>query len=214
MNYQLVPPNTHQRNAAERAIYTFKDHLISVLAGVDPDLPRNLWDLLLPQTEVTLDLLRQATLDSSISSWVYFHGPFNYVATPLGPLGCHIISHKKTGTRNLWELCGADGLNVGVSLQNYHCHTIVSKTTKAVQVLYTVELQHRHLTLPYLTPADRIFHGVTKLTCDLHDTSDIACDNQLAAIHALRQAIQWWAHPTLSSSIQVAPVPPTPPTPK
>ena len=40
-NYRLVPPNTHQSNAAERAIHTFKAHFIAILAGVAHDLPRN-----------------------------------------------------------------------------------------------------------------------------------------------------------------------------
>ena len=61
-NYQLVPPNTHGSNAAECAIRTFKAHFLSILAGVAPDFPRHLLDLLLPQTELTLNLLRQATL--------------------------------------------------------------------------------------------------------------------------------------------------------
>ena len=67
-NYQLVPPNTHRSNVAERAICTFKSHFISILAGVAPDFPRNLWDLLLPQTELTLNLLRQATLNNTRSA--------------------------------------------------------------------------------------------------------------------------------------------------
>ena len=66
--YQLVPPNTHRSNASERAICTFKAHFLSILAGVAPDLPRNLWDLLIPQIELTLDLLRQVTLDPSITN--------------------------------------------------------------------------------------------------------------------------------------------------
>ena len=37
---------------------------------------------------------------------------------------------------------------------------------------------------------DRIFHGVNKLTCALHDDPHIACDNQVLAIEALHQAIQ------------------------
>ena len=32
---QMVPPDTHRRNIAERAIQTFKNHLISILAGLD-----------------------------------------------------------------------------------------------------------------------------------------------------------------------------------
>ena len=116
-NYQLVPPNTHRSNAAERAIHTFKAHFISILAGVAPDFPRNLWDLLLPQTELTLNLLRQATLNPTQSAWSYFHGPFNYDATPIEPLGCDIIAHKKIGTRNSWDFRGASGWYVGVAFQ-------------------------------------------------------------------------------------------------
>ena len=40
-NYQLVPPNTHQSNTAERAIHMFKAHFIAILAGVAHDFPRN-----------------------------------------------------------------------------------------------------------------------------------------------------------------------------
>ena len=45
---QLVPPDTHRRNLAERAIQTFKSHFIAILAGVDPSFPMNLWDRLVP----------------------------------------------------------------------------------------------------------------------------------------------------------------------
>ena len=48
--YQFVPPDNHRRNAAERAIRTFKAHFIVILAGIATDFPRNLWDLLLQQT--------------------------------------------------------------------------------------------------------------------------------------------------------------------
>ena len=50
VKYQLVPPHSHHQNTAERAIRTFKAHFLSILAGVADDFPRNLWDLLLPQT--------------------------------------------------------------------------------------------------------------------------------------------------------------------
>ena len=114
--YQLVPPHKHRSNAAERAIRTFKAHFLSILAGVGPDLPKNLWDLLLPQAELTLNLIRQATLDPPQSAWSYFHGSFNPDATPIGPLGCDIIAHRKTGKRNSWEFRGAAGWYVRVAL--------------------------------------------------------------------------------------------------
>jgi hypothetical protein len=46
---QLLPPYCQRRNAAERAIRTFKEHFVAGLASVDPDFPLHLWDRLLPQ---------------------------------------------------------------------------------------------------------------------------------------------------------------------
>jgi hypothetical protein len=75
---QLVPPDVHQRNRAERAIRTFKDHFLAILAGVDPEFPEYLWDLLLPQAELTLNLLRQSLINPQISAWEFFQGPFDF----------------------------------------------------------------------------------------------------------------------------------------
>jgi hypothetical protein len=57
VEYQLVPPHCHRRNAAERAIRTFKEHFVTGISSVDPTFPLHLWERLLPQAEVTLNLL-------------------------------------------------------------------------------------------------------------------------------------------------------------
>jgi hypothetical protein len=49
--YQLVPPHCHRRNAAERAIRTFKEQFVAGLSSVDPAFPLHLWDRLLPQAQ-------------------------------------------------------------------------------------------------------------------------------------------------------------------
>jgi hypothetical protein len=61
--FQLAPPDMHHHNRAERAIRTFKDHFLAILAGVDSAFPPYLGDLLLPQAKLTLNLLRQSTLN-------------------------------------------------------------------------------------------------------------------------------------------------------
>jgi hypothetical protein len=48
VKYQLVPPHCHLRNAAERAIRTFKEHFVAGLSSVDPTFPLHLWDRILP----------------------------------------------------------------------------------------------------------------------------------------------------------------------
>jgi hypothetical protein len=42
VKYQLVPPDMHKRNAAERATEKFKARFISILAEVDDDFPSHL----------------------------------------------------------------------------------------------------------------------------------------------------------------------------
>ena len=39
VKFQIVPPNLHRTNTAERAIHTYKDHLISGLIICDPNFP-------------------------------------------------------------------------------------------------------------------------------------------------------------------------------
>ena len=50
---QLAPDGCHCRNAAERAIRTFKNHFIAGLCTAHQHFPLNKWDSLLPQA-VTL----------------------------------------------------------------------------------------------------------------------------------------------------------------
>ena len=85
---ELVPPGCHRRNAAEVAIRNFKSHFLSVLAGVADDFPLHLWDRLLPQTEITLNLLRQSNATPTVSAYAHLSGPFDYNKMPLAPMGC------------------------------------------------------------------------------------------------------------------------------
>ena len=57
VKFQLTPAGSHRRNAYERAIRTFKNHMIACICGTDPQFNLNLWDWLLPQVLITLNLL-------------------------------------------------------------------------------------------------------------------------------------------------------------
>ena len=119
--YQLVPTNVHQQNIAERAICTFKENCLSVLTGVDPYFPKFMWDKLLGQTELTLNLLRQDTLNPHMLAWEYFNGPFNYSETLLRPIGCKIIIHTTSNNRKSWDQQGRKGFSVEPELHHYRC---------------------------------------------------------------------------------------------
>ena len=83
---QLVPPDTHHQNLAKRVIQEMlKSHFIAILAGVDPSFPMSLWDHILPQVILTLNLLCQVNANPNISAYQYMHGFFDYIAMSLGP---------------------------------------------------------------------------------------------------------------------------------
>ena len=66
---ELMPPGCHRRNIAKVAIKVFKQHILSILAGIPDGFPWSLWDRLLPQTEVTLNLLRQSNVALNVSAY-------------------------------------------------------------------------------------------------------------------------------------------------
>jgi hypothetical protein len=85
--YQLVPPHCHRRNAAERAIRTFKEHFVDGLSSVDPSFPMHLWDRLLSQAEIALNLLRTFRLHPQLSAAAHYHGLVDYNKTDFAPPG-------------------------------------------------------------------------------------------------------------------------------
>ena len=93
---ELVPPGTHRRNAAEVAIRNFKAYFLSFLAGTAQDFPPLLRDILLPQVEITINLLRHSNVNPNVSAYAHLSGPFDYKKIPLAPMGMSVQVHKKT----------------------------------------------------------------------------------------------------------------------
>ena len=72
---------------AEVAIKTFKAYFIAILAGLPGSFPIRLWCELLPQAELTLNILRPSHARPKVSAHTYRFGPFNFDQTPLAPIG-------------------------------------------------------------------------------------------------------------------------------
>jgi hypothetical protein len=106
--FQLISPDMHRQNRAECTIRTFKDHLfLANLAGIDSTFPPYLWDLLLPQAELTLNLLCQAILNPRVSAWEFSKGPST--STRL-----HLVRLVVASSSMQSQLRG----NLGTSMQN------------------------------------------------------------------------------------------------
>ena len=102
MKLELVPPGCHSCNAAEVDIRNFKANLLSVLGCTADRLSPTLWDRLLLQSEVTINLLRQSNARPNVSAYAHFSGPFDYNKMPLAPMGCEAQVHEKKEKRGMW----------------------------------------------------------------------------------------------------------------
>ena len=94
INYQLVEPNNHPVNAAERAIFTFKNNFVSGLSSVHSKLPMCLWDELLPEALIILNLPRTSRTCPKISAYAHIHGTYNFDTTPLAPPGVKALLYN------------------------------------------------------------------------------------------------------------------------
>jgi hypothetical protein len=190
--FQLVPLEMHHCNRAERAIRTFKDHFLSILAGVDQSFPPYLWDLLLPQAELTLNLIRQSTLNPWISSWEFFHGPFHFNKTPLAPVGCRVLIHAKPITRQSWDFRAKDGFYIGPALNLYCCFKLVKSDTKSQVISDTVEFCHAYPSIPAPTPDNKIIHGLQVMSGALTNAPPPTFMSQVRAIANLCDLFKSW----------------------
>jgi hypothetical protein len=139
IHFQLAPPHVHHRNAAERAIQTFKNHFIAGICSVDPNFHLRLWDRLLPQATLTLNLLRQSRINPMVSAYVHLYGHYDFNQAPMAPPGTRFIAHEKPQQRASWDPHGVDGWYLGPAPDQYRCYRVHINKTKADIIVDTVE---------------------------------------------------------------------------
>jgi hypothetical protein len=164
MSYQLVPPHCHRTNAAERSIRTFKEHFKAGLATVDPEFPAHLWDRILPQAEITLNLLRSSRLHPQLSAATHYHGLIYYNKTAFGPPGCKIIAHEKPSQRRTWAAHGQPGWSLGPAMNHYMCQNVYITATASEIIVDTLEFFPHNSPMPQMSSTDRILMTAQDMT--------------------------------------------------
>ena len=120
LKYQLANAHDHRHNYAERAIQTFKNHFISILHGCDSRWPAHLWCRIIPQTVMSLNMLRASRINPKLSAYNQLFGNFDFNRTPMAPLGTKcIIFEKKQQRISTWSDHGKHGWYICPSPQNY-----------------------------------------------------------------------------------------------
>jgi hypothetical protein len=164
VEYQLVPPHCHRRNAAERFIQAFKEHFVAGLSSVDPIFPLHLWDRLLPQAEITLNILRTSRLHPQLSATAHFHGLVDYNKTSFAPPGCKIIAHEKPGKRRTWSPHGKHGYSLGPAMHYYQCQSVYIAAMASERIINTPELFPRNFPMPQLSSTDILIMAANNMS--------------------------------------------------
>jgi hypothetical protein len=165
INFELTPTGLHRRNLAERAIQTFKNHFIAGLCSTHPDFPLNLWDQLLPQCELTLNLLRSSHTTPHLSAHAHLNGLFNYNSTPLAPPGMKVLIHERPLERgSTWSPHNTEAWYLGPATDHYRQHRVWVPATGAVRVVDTITWLPHNIHMPTSTAEDIIIAAANDLS--------------------------------------------------
>ncbi len=78
-------------------------------------------------------------------------------------MGCAAQIHKKSDKRGTWQYHLVDGWYLYTSPYHYSTHACHIKTTKKEQLTNTVDFQHKRITNPTITHADKVMHAIQQV---------------------------------------------------
>jgi hypothetical protein len=130
----------------------------------------HLWDRLLPQAEITLNLLRTSRLHPQLSAAAHYHGLVDYNKTYFSPPGYKIIAHKKPGKRRTWAPRGQHGYSHGPAMHHYRCQNVYISTTASKRIVDTIKFFPHNYQLPQLSSTDRLIMAAKYMTDALQNT--------------------------------------------
>jgi hypothetical protein len=137
---------------------------VAGLSSVDPTFPLHLCDRLLPQAEITLNLMRTSRLHPQLSAAAHFHGLVDYKKTVFAPPGCKIIAHEKPGNRRTWAPHGKHGYSLGPAMHYYRCKNVYISATASERIVDTLEFFPHNYQMPQLSSTYRLIMDAKDMT--------------------------------------------------
>lgn len=158
---EYCPPHQHCSLKAERAIRTFKNHFIATLGTVDSNFPMQLWDELLPRTELCLNHLLPYAPNPDVSAYAGLHGgAFDFSKHPIAPAGARVLIHDKPNIRASWAPHDIPGYYLGPATQHHRCYRVWSVNSKQTRITDTVARFLENIELPGATAHDLLLAAI------------------------------------------------------
>jgi hypothetical protein len=113
-----------------------------------------LWDRILPQAVMKLNMLRTSRINPKLSAATHIFGQYDFNRAPMAPPGTRIIAHETPGRRKTWAPHGQDGWYIGPELEHYRFYTVYITKTRSNRIVETGEIFPEKITLPFPSSHD------------------------------------------------------------
>jgi hypothetical protein len=124
----------------------------------------HLWDIILPQAAITLNMLRTSRINPKLSAATHIFGQYDFNRAPLAPPGTKIIAHETPEGRRTWAPHGQDGWYIGPALEHYRCYMVYITKTRSSRVVETVDFFPHKFKLPFTSTSELTTQAATDLT--------------------------------------------------
>ena len=155
---QYTAPDRHC-HPAEKAVQTYKATFKSVIASLPKNFPIAYWCHLLPQTDLSVNIVRPNRQNPLLSAWAAMEGEFHFDATPIAPPGSEMLMHQKPARRNIFGLNVKKAWYLGPCLNHYRTFRGILPSTGGERLSDTVRFQPHAIGIPEITSTDRIIEA-------------------------------------------------------
>ena len=207
LKYQLASPYSHRMNPAERAVQSFKNHFISNLHGTDTTFPANQWDRIIPQCEMTLNMLQRSRINPNISAYNQMFELYDYNSHPLAPLGTKAFVHERPEQRASFADHGKIGYVIRPAKDHYRHLQFYIPETRGIRVSDTYVFLPTKYEMPATAEADRLTLALEEVTEAISNRNEQLpfTDHSLNnAINALKSLLSPQQHSSLEDDATAA----------
>ena len=143
------------------------------MSSVHPKFPMYLWDELLPQAFITLNLLQTSRTCPKISAYAHLHGTFDFDRTPLAPPCVIALIYNDPDHRISYGVHGDKAFYLGPSLEHYRCYRFFVPSTGGTRVCATAQLFPIDVAGPTLLATTKVLVAANDLVNALKQPSPL-----------------------------------------
>ena len=128
----------------------FKKNFIAGLCSVDANFRLQLWDRLLQQATIIVNLLQQSRICPYLPAYTHIYGYFYYNCTLISPPVTNVVINNRKKDRASWSPHGEPGWYTGPGIKHYRCHETYIPKPRVERISVTVGFFPRKFSMPKL----------------------------------------------------------------